>query len=87
MLTDGLLDAAAVLDDQAAGRLPDRTRVRAGALALDTLCREEVVDLDILEAAAELQTLAEGRAPDLDETGRARAAHLAAAVRNAAAGV
>jgi len=31
--------------------------------------------------------VAEGRAPDLDAAGRARAAHLAAAVRKAAAGV
>jgi len=61
--------------------------VRAGALALDTLCHKEVVDRDILEAAAQLQMVAEGRAPDLDAAGRARAAHLAAAVRKDVAGV
>ena len=61
--------------------------MRAGALALDTLCRKVVVDRDILEAAAGLQMLAEGHAPDLDAAGRARAADLAAAVRKAAAGV
>jgi len=61
--------------------------VRAGALALDTLCREEVVDRDILETAADVRMLAEGRALDLDAVGRGRAAHLAAAVRKAAVGV
>ena len=86
MLTDGLLDAAAVLDNQAAGRLPDRGRVLTGAEALDTLCRDEVVDHDILEAAAELQMVAEGRALVLDGAGRARAARLAAAVRKVATG-
>ena len=73
MLTDGLLDAASVLDDQATGRPPDRVRVRACALALDTLYREEVVDRDILEAAAGLQMPAAGRAVNLDTALRAAA--------------
>lgn len=84
MTASGLLDAASVLEAQAEGRTPDRAQLLAGALALDTLCREEVVDRDVLDAAAGLQMLATGGAPDLDENGRARAAHLAAAVRKAA---
>lgn len=57
---------------------------RADALALDTLCRDKVIDHDILDAAGSLQMLAEGRAPELDEDGRTRAAHPAATGRNAA---
>jgi len=84
MSASGLLDAAAVLEAQAAGRTPDRAQLLAGALALDTLCREEVVDRDLLNAAAALQMLAEGRALDFDAAGRARAAHLAEVVRKVA---
>lgn len=84
MSAKGLLDAASVLEDQASGRVPDRVRVLSGALALDTLCAEGVTDRDILDAAAGLQLLATGRAWELDERGRARAAHLAEAVRKAA---
>jgi len=82
--TNGLLDAASVLEARAAGRLPDRAQLLAGALALDTLCRAEVVDRDLLDAAADLQMLVNGRGPDLDAAGRARAAHLAEAVRKVA---
>lgn len=78
------LDAASVLEAQAAGRTPDRAQLLAGALALDTLCHNEVVDRDILDAAVGLQMLATGSAPGLDAAGRARAAHLAEAVRKAA---
>lgn len=84
MTTQGLLDAATVLEDQAAGRRPDPARVISGALALDTLCAEGAADRDIRDAAAGLHLLATGRGFDLDETGRVRAAHLAEAVRKAA---
>jgi len=84
MTISGLLDAASVLDDQASGREADRARILSGALALDTLCRDGTADRDILESAAGLQLLAAGGSLDLDETGRVRAARLAAAVRTAA---
>jgi hypothetical protein len=84
MTTNGLLDAASVLEDQAAGRVPDRARVLSGALALDTLRGEGVADRDILDAAVGIQLLATGRGLELDEIGRARAAHLAEVVRKAA---
>jgi len=50
-------------------------------LALDTLRRAGGADRNMLDAAAALEALATGGAVDLDETGRARAAALAAAVR------
>lgn len=84
MSTTGLWDAAAVLEDQAAGRTPDRARVLAGALALDSLCQAGSADRDILDAAAGLRMLAEARTFDLDAEGRARAGRLAEAVRKAA---
>jgi hypothetical protein len=77
----GLMDAASVLDDLAAGRAPDRARLLAGALALDTLQRAGGADRDILDSAVALQAIATGRTFDLDDTGRARAAALAASVR------
>ena len=52
-----------------------------GALALDTLRRAGGADRNMLDAAAALEAVATGSALDLDETGRARAAALAAAVR------
>lgn len=76
-----LLDAAVALDDLAAGRAPDRARLLAGVLALDTLRRAGGADRDMLEAAAALEGIATGGALDLNETGRARAGRLAAAVR------
>lgn len=84
MTAIGLLDAASVLEDQASGRAPDRTRVLSGALALDTLCRNGSADRDVLDAAAGLQQLATGRGLELDEIGRARAARLAQMIRRVA---
>jgi hypothetical protein len=52
MPVNGLLDAASALAAQTAGRTPDRACVLAGALALDTLCREQKVGRDIRAAAA-----------------------------------
>lgn len=77
-----LADAAAALDDLAAGRTPDRTRLLCGALTLDALRLRGEADRDILDAAAGLEILATGGTLDLDDTGRARAAHLASAVRH-----
>lgn len=77
-----LLDAAQVLDDLANGREPDRAKLIAGALALQTaVLREEEVDRDFLDAEAGLRTLAEGGMLDLDADGRSRAAHLEKVVR------
>lgn len=85
MIKDGLLDAACVLEDQAAGRRPDRARLLSGALALDALQWSGEADRDILDAAAGLKRLATGGALELDDAGRARAAALAAAVRKRSA--
>jgi hypothetical protein len=76
----GLLDAAAVLDDLAAGRAPDRARLLSEAL--DTLRCSGRADRDLLDAAAALEAIAAGRSLlYLSEKGRARAAVLADAVR------
>ena len=48
MIKDGLLNAARVLEDQAAGRVPDRARLLSGALALDALQWSGEADRDIL---------------------------------------
>ena len=85
MIKDGLLNAARVLEDQAAGRVPDRARLLSGALALDALQWSGEADRDILDAAAGLKRLATGGALDLNDAGRARAAALAAAVRRRSA--
>jgi|HubBroStandDraft_6_1064221.scaffolds.fasta_scaffold1760643_1 chloramphenicol 3-O-phosphotransferase len=77
----GLMDAASVLDDLAAGRAPDRARLLAGALALDTVRRSGIADRDMHDAAAGLEAIATRGSLDLDEKGRARAAVLADAVR------
>jgi len=72
-----LPDAAYALDELAAGRTPDRARLLAGALALDSAA----ADRDLLDAAAELHLVAAGATVDLTKRGRARAAAWAAIVR------
>jgi hypothetical protein len=77
-----LLDAAYALDELAAGRNPDRERLLAGALALDSVrVAGTAADRDLLDAAAELHLVAGGGTVDLTKNGRARAAAWAAAVR------
>ena len=76
-----LADAAAVLDDLAAGIQPDRARLIAAALALDTLIKTTTPSRDLLDAAAGLQILATGGTLDLDETGRNRARKFADTIR------
>jgi hypothetical protein len=76
-----LHDAAHALDELAAGRMPERARLVAGALALDSLRQRGEADRDILDAAAGLEMLANDGTLDLLEAGRARSALLAAAVR------
>jgi hypothetical protein len=76
-----LADAAAVLDELAAGLQPDRARLIAAALALDTLIKTTTPSRDLLDAAAGLQILATGGTLDLDEAGRSRARKFADTVR------
>ena len=77
----GLSDAAAVLDELAAGLQPDRARLIAAALALDTLIKTTTPSRDLLDAAAGLQILATGGTLDLDDAGRSRARQFAETVR------
>ena len=77
----GLVDAVYALEEQAAGRTPDRARLLAGALALDTLVLRGERDRNVLDAAAGLKALTTGESLELDEHGRARAALLATVVR------
>jgi hypothetical protein len=76
-----LHQAASVLDELAAGIQPDRARLIAAALALDTLIKTTTPSRDLLDAAAGLQILATGGTLDLDETGRLRARQFADTVR------
>jgi hypothetical protein len=76
-----LHQAASVLDELAAGIQPDRARLIAAALALDTLIKTTPPSRDLLDAAAGLQILATGGTLDLDETGRLRARQFAETVR------
>ena len=81
----GLEDAAIALDALAAGMVPDRARVIAGALAMDTLILFwRWASRDLLDAAAGRRVIATGGSLDLDEAGRRRARHLAEAVRECA---
>jgi hypothetical protein len=73
-------DAAYALAEIAAGRTPERSRLLAGALVLDTLRLRGGASQDVLDAAAGLELVATGGVLDLDERGRTRAAHLADAV-------
>jgi hypothetical protein len=78
----GLNDAALVLDALAEGTQPDRARLIAAALALDTLLiKTTMPSRDLLDAAAGLQVLATGGTLDLDEAGRLRARQFAETVR------
>jgi hypothetical protein len=78
-----LHDAAYALDDLAAGRMPERARLVAGALALDSLRLRGEADRELLDAASRLEVLATGGTLDLSADGRAGAALWAAAVRRA----
>ena len=48
---DELADAVYALEELAAGRTPDRARLLAGALALDTLALRGATDREFLDAA------------------------------------
>ena len=78
---DPLNNAAEVLYTMAAGGVPDRLQVLAGALVLTNLCMRVTPDRELIDAAAGLDALATGRGLNLDEAGCARAAKLAVRVR------
>ena len=77
----GLLDAAYALDEQAAGRDPELSRVLSGAITLDTLSRRRALDADLQEAAFCLERVVTESNWNLDAEGRARAATLASMTR------
>lgn len=77
----GLLDAAYALDEQAAGRNPELSRVLSGAITLDTLFRRKALDADLQDAALCLERIVTEGTWYLDERGRARAANLASMTR------
>jgi hypothetical protein len=84
-MTDALEEAADALEALAAGRTSDRTiALLVAAQRLDSLCTCGAADRELIDAAAGLKTIATGGALELDETGRRRAAALAAHVRNLA---
>jgi hypothetical protein len=77
-----LLDAAYALDELAAGRAPDRTRLLAGVRALGSVrMTETTLDRARLDAEIELDLVLNGGTIDLTKNGRARAAAWAEAVR------
>jgi hypothetical protein len=76
-----LHQATSVLDELAAGIQPDRARLIAAALVLDTLIKTTTPSRDLLDAAAGLQILATGGTLDLDDAGRLRARQFAETVR------
>ena len=86
-MSDGLADAVYALAELAAGRTPERSRLLAGALALDSLVQHGKPDRDLLDAAAGLNAFATGERPELDDRGRARAGHLATVVQRRALGI
>jgi hypothetical protein len=72
-----IADGIYALNEIAAGRTPDRARLVAGALELDTIRLRGGASQDVLDAAAGLELLATGGTLNLDAQGRIRAAHLA----------
>lgn len=77
----GLLDAAYALDEQAAGRNPELSRVLSGAITLDTLFRRGALDPDMQDAALCLERVVTEGAWHLDAGGRSRTASLASMTR------
>ena len=79
-----LFDAAYCLDELSVCRIPDRSKLLAGALALHTRRLMGTANQNLLDAGAGLEALAAGGTLDLSEHGQARAAMLAALVRKEA---
>jgi len=80
----GLRDAAYALEEQAAGRTPELSRLLSGTITLDTLFRRRSLDPDLQDAALGLEQLAREGSYYLDSQGRKRAAALAAKVSDLA---
>jgi hypothetical protein len=74
---NGLSDAVYSLEEMAQGRPPEKARLLAGALAVNTIILRGRADRDVLDAGAGLEALAKGEEFELDEIGRKRALHLA----------
>lgn len=77
----GLLDAAYALEEKAAGRTPEFSRVLSGAITLDTLFRRGSLDADLQDAALILERVVTEGTYRLDERGSSRAARLALKAR------
>ncbi|MDR5785501.1 hypothetical protein P9281_02910 [Caballeronia sp. LP003] len=80
----GLLDASYALDEHAAGRVPELSRLISGAITLDTLFRRRALDADLQDAALILERAARESQLYLDAAGKARAATLADKIRRLA---
>ena len=80
-LYTGLVDAAYSLEEQAAGRNLELSRVLFGAIALDTLFRRNALDTDLQDAALLLERFVTRGTWHLDAGGKSRAARLATIVR------
>jgi hypothetical protein len=65
-IRSGLHDAAYSLDEQAAGRVPELSRLLSGAITLDTLFRRRAFDPDLQEAALRLELLVRDGSAELD---------------------
>jgi len=77
----GLRDAAYSLDEQAAGRTPELSRLLSGTITLDTLFRRRALDPDLQDAALSLERIVRQSAFKFDEQERTRAAELAEKMR------
>lgn len=80
-IQSGLLDAAYALEEQAAGRTPELSRLLSGAITLDTLFRQRLLDADLQDAALSLERAVTGGGLHLDANGRAHAATLSEKIR------
>ncbi len=84
MTTQGLLEAADVLDELVSGGKPERARLLSGALALEAFYRYVDADQNVLAAGVCLRSLAVDGADGLTAHDRSHASKLASAVRQAA---
>ena len=80
-LHSGLRDAAYALDEQAAGRVPELSRLLSGAITLDTLFRRRALDADLQDAALSLERMVREDTLKLPEQERVRSGALAEKVR------
>ncbi len=74
-------DAAYSLEEQAAGRVPEFSRLLSGAITLDTLFQRRSLDPDLQDAALRLEQLVREGASELDSWDPPRTAALAEKIR------